>query len=116
MEALRSRYAGMKGIRSELESLEPCHPAHLLGRHGKMQKSLFSVRIPLPLKENLGTVHGDVIEGDHPFLIGLPTLERTIAKYDQEGMSLTIFMGEKKVTLELKKATPTPRHSSLSRT
>ena len=38
MEALRSRYAGMKGIPSELQALEPCHPAHLFGRHEKCTK------------------------------------------------------------------------------
>ena len=59
---------------------------HLFGNNGRQIQSTFSIKVSFAVLNNRGeinfTIRADVLEGDHLFIIGIPTLRRIQATTD----------------------------------
>ena len=83
-----------------MERLKPAE-VHMFGIHGEKHKTLYSTRIFLPIDYEAITVRANVIQGDHPFLIGLATLERMGAYHDFSERTLSFKLEKKQVKVKL---------------
>ena len=102
---------------NQLEQLSPMQEEHKFGKDGQVLISKSSVLMPFETRNEIDkkntrfTVQADVLDGDHPFLIGIPTLRKIQAKVDTKNNTLHFAVnGDAQVT----KLVPNGNHLYLS--
>ena len=96
------RYAEILQFDAEkLPKFEPMMKTHRFGYYGEEIKSLYSVNIPLPLKDRRVTVRADLLPGAHPFLLGGDTQERMRATLDYASRTLCMMLGNIPIKVKL---------------
>jgi hypothetical protein len=93
---------------AKLEKCSPQAPVHRFGAHGTPIEPEFGVIIPWKAQDTEGSTHSfffraDVLDGDHPFLIGCPTLISMSASLDFGALLLKAIINGKTCSLQLHK-------------
>jgi hypothetical protein len=99
----------MKSCR--IERIEKCQPlslVHRFGTHGTPMEPEFGAIIPWAALDTNGAEHefnlrADVLEGDHPLLIGCPTLISMKASLDFNSLRLSATLNDTQCTIPLQR-------------
>jgi hypothetical protein len=92
----------------KIEKCQTLQVVHRFGTHGTPIEPEFGVIIPWTAEDTQGNTHSfnfraDVLEGDHPFLIGCPTLMAMKSTIIFENLSLKAIINDVPCSLPLKK-------------
>jgi hypothetical protein len=93
---------------SRAEKCQPQSPIHRFGAHGASIEPDFGIIIPWDAKDMNGQTHSfnlraDVLEGDHPLLIGCPTLVSMKASLDFDKILLKATINGRQCSMKLMK-------------
>jgi hypothetical protein len=93
---------------SKIEKCQTLSPVHRFGTHGTPIESDFGLIIPWSARDIEGKFHtfnirADVLEGDHPFLIGCPTLTSMKASLNFSEAELNVNISNKCCCFKLRK-------------